>query len=384
MARASTQTWLPLDEWARMMGVSLWHFNGIKFDETCDVRQVPCSGIWYQHPWHGPRLSREDVAIAIREAEQTIATFVGYNLLPDYHREVVVPQPHHRPEFRTSYTPQGLPKSVQLSRGYVWEGGVRKKELLDTVAIIRVDKDGDGLKETARITLNTSVHFNELRFYYPGEEGVDAWEIRPVKFVSYNNPYVIEVPMYQLVKKIHIESLCHDDNALQANDDSIYLTEVEVYRVYTDKTHQARLIYAPPYGCLTGCDETYKETCLTIEDHELGYVRYNPGYPEPDRVEVFYQSGWIAPSGVQRPYVDMDPYWKTAVAYFAAGLLDKAVICCGGIQSDAASRWREELDRIHDRSPQFMSTARQIENPFGIPTRGSWYAYNKAKARRIR
>lgn len=85
MARASTLTWLSLDRWAEIVGLNPLHFNGITTLLTPDSACNSGEDVWKQYPYQDAgKISREDLAEAIRDAENQIANYVGYNLLPDW------------------------------------------------------------------------------------------------------------------------------------------------------------------------------------------------------------------------------------------------------------------------------------------------------------
>ena len=83
MARASTYTWLPLDRFFQILGANPFHGNGI-FTDLQPIRSG-CDDMWLQYDWQDAQhVSRESLAEAIQDAEQQIANYVGYNLLPTW------------------------------------------------------------------------------------------------------------------------------------------------------------------------------------------------------------------------------------------------------------------------------------------------------------
>lgn len=385
MARAETYTWLPLDEWARLLGYNLWHFNGIDIGATYDG--YGCGGYWVQYPYQDDKTTRDELAEAIRIAEENISEFVGFHLLPDWNRDILVPTRFHDSLYQNNVTPRGLPKSIQLNKRHVIAGGRRSSSVIEAgVSIVRVDNDNDSFQETATLDVTTSVDVNEIRVYYPGENGSSAWEIRPVKVVDNGDGTVsISFPMYLALKREHIEGLTAPP--VDGTDPTVFIDSVDVYRVYNDTTEQVQVVYAPDSGdCLTdpdNCQEISYGNCLYVRNHKLGHVVYNPTLrDEPDKVDIYYFSGWRS-HRVDRPNVDLDPYWKSAIAYYAAGLLDKEVHnCCGGNESQLVSRWRVEIDKSSSEGA-FQVTTSIVENLFGIATRGAWYAYQRAKGRKV-
>lgn len=381
MARANTYTWLPLDEWARIMGYNRWLFNGFA-QWPSDDRS--CGAVWYQHPEQTDMATREEISEAISLAEDVISDYVGYNLLPRWDSIEVNPPRFRVPGYRSNVNVFNKPKSVRMPKAHVYALGQVTKTLIEAGATItRIDKDGDGFNETAQLTVAnlTDTDVNEVRVYYPGEDADDAWEIRPIK-ISGNN---IEFPIWAIPLKRLIENLApiEIDPALTTN----YLETVDVYRVYNDTTTQVTLVYQPDSACNeTECTYATVGNCGYVQNRELGYVVYNPRlYEEPDEIWVNYYSGWRR-NGI-RPLVEIDSYWAKAIAYLSVGFLDKPLHDnCGGIESQLPSRWQERIDVRQQDGTSARSVAItqfMAENPFGILTQGSWFAYQRATARRL-
>jgi hypothetical protein len=170
----------------------------------------------------------------------------------------------------------------------------------------------------------------------------------------------------------------------RAGNEEIYLKEVDIYRVYNDTDVQATLIYEPSPSCNPTCQETTIGNCVYVRDNELGEVVYNPRLlTEPDIVELYYYSGYTG-SGI-RPYTNLDTYWRYPVAYLAASLLDREPRnCCGGNESFLVSQWKEDVSKSDEKKKvSYFATQRQIENQFGISTKGAWYAYLRATAKKL-
>jgi len=326
------------------------------------------------------------LARIIRDAEQAVARFVGYNLLPEWDQELVTPPAYHDPEYKSNVTTRGTPKSVRLSKSYVVEGGIRAQEEIELGATVSfVDKDGDGFNETGQITVTSATAgLNEIRVYFPDKNGEDAWEIRPLTFTTYTSPFTIEIPVYMLLLPALTELLCVEDGGIPYDTADIYAEELDVYRVYNDTDQQADLIYDPTYLCGdSACTTVSYPKCVYVTDAKNGFVVYNAALAdEPDRVMVYYTSGYMDRS-IRRPFVDISPYWKPIVARYAASLVDREVICCGGEQSQIVSDWRIKLDE-RTSTAAYATTNPILENLYGIPTRGAWWAYQRSKPMKVR
>jgi hypothetical protein len=82
MARAEPSTLLALDRYAQIMGINPAHFNGGAGADIMILKNA-CADVWPQHTWQSPdRVSRDDLADAIREAEEDLARAVGYYAAP--------------------------------------------------------------------------------------------------------------------------------------------------------------------------------------------------------------------------------------------------------------------------------------------------------------
>lgn len=404
MARANTYTWLSLDRFAEILGLHPFHFNG--FTSDLIVSQSYCGDMWYQYDWmHADRTSRESIAMAIKQAEDKISEFVGFNLIPDW--EVDERQRTVRPIspelFGGGYQPRWTAKSVTVDKGWIISGGLKGKTLIDDgVAITRSDEDGDGYKEKCVVTVATTVtDVNEIRIYFPGYDGADEWEIRPLKSVEISGGIAtIEFRSWQIPLPDYWESMVLAP--IDADDDANYITTCDVYRVYIDPSQMVQFLWEGipnTCGCGDGdCAECAKSSqygCLSVRNERLGFFMYRPATwdedtgqylsdewttsREPEILHLWYCAGWRNKK-LPRSFVNMDYYWETAVAYYAASLLERPICGCNNA-AEFVKSWMEDLARVGtDHSWQITSS--QQDNTFGS-RRGAIYAFQRAKDRRI-
>jgi len=397
MARSEFITWLPLDDWFKIMGLNPLHTN--QLSSTLFSNNV-CGDVWFQNSWlHSDRVGRDDIALAIQQAEKTIAAEAGYNLIPDWTEQERLQ--YTRPSVPEVYNiwgtnPRFQMKSVELKKAHVISGGVRTKSIvLAGAAIVRSDADGDGYSEHCTVTVPTSVtDENEIRIYYPGESGADAWEIRPIKVSLTGGNAVITFKSWQVVDAAAQDIL--NAEALDAADDTNYETTVDVYRVYNDPSTQVQFLWESDPDCLCGSETctagelSTQAGCFHIRDERLGLVvpvsaswdaatskfvfTEWSAYREPDQIRFWYYSGY-KDMQVTRPNVTMAPYWQYAVAVYAASLLERPVCGCSNA-NQFIDKWRRDSAFGSQQEGGFTVTAEIAANKLGT-SMGAIYAYKR-------
>jgi hypothetical protein len=362
------------------------------------LTSLTCGEPWLQFQWQSAdRISREELARVIKEAERRIANEVGYNLLPDWawdeRKRTVRPT---RPElFNLGWTnARGQRLSTETLWGHVISGGIRASDAIETgVSVNRTDTDGDNYSEEVTATVTTTVTDpNEIRAYYPGESGADAWEIRPINVSISGTTATITFKSWQIVKpdlttRISVE-------AIDAEDDNNYLDTIDVYRVYNDPQTMVNFLWEPQPRSVCGtetcvaCTFGTQTGCLMVRDPRLGIMTYWPAewdaadadYDEvcpticrqPDQVRLYYYSG-NEDKNLTRSRVEMEDYWKYAVAYYAASLLDREVCDCENVRN-FVKRWQVDRARA-GRDQVYTLTTTQADNNLGT-REGAIYALN--------
>lgn len=409
MARsAETRTWLPLDRWRQALGICPFAFNQL-VSGTDLVPSGDCGEVWFQHTYQRPdRISREDVARAIRDAELAIREQVGYNLVPDWiEDERVQTDRPARPEVYnySSLNVRGQMKSKDTRWGHVISGGVRNYELMaEAVAVTTSDVDGDGYEETCHVVtpaLTDSgvavTDANEVRAYYTGLSADWRWEIRPITVriiagvchVFFNRWEIVDWPEQERL------DAAEAGNALDGDLDATYVDEVDIYREYNDPSTQVSFLWENEP---TLCDDTSYAASFTtqsgaifVRDQRLGIVGYAPGNwdadsesftpscfevgREPDQLRLYYYSGWRDnDERIKRPFIDMDPYWEKAVIYYSCCLLDRATCDCTNAER-FIRYWREDLAR-QGAEVAYNVSPNDIDNPLGT-CRGAIYAWRR-------
>ena len=391
MARSEHKTWLSLDEFAQIIGLNPLAFN--QLSSSLFPNNV-CGDIFFQYDWqHSDRVGRDTIALAIQAAEQEISREAGFNLLPDWTVDERLPYPRPiTPEaYGVGLNPRYQLKSIEAPRGHLISGGVRTKTLIDDgAAVVRTDADTDGFAETVTVTVATTVtDINEIHAYYPAQDGDDAWEIRPIKVRLSGANAIITFKIWQIAAANQMDAL--DAAPLDADAAGSFETTVDIYRVYNDPSTQVQFMWENDPTCCgscTACQLSTQAGCFHLRDARLGMLVPSPGTwvsadeeftaqewdacREPDQIRLWYLSGYRDQS-VSRPYSDLSPKWKQAIAYFAASKFERPVCGCSNV-NQFIEKWRRDAAFSSQEEGGFTVTAELAANRLGT-SMGALYAY---------
>lgn len=401
MARADVKTWLSLDEFAQILGFDPLYFNQLKSSTL--QRNTVCGDVFFQYAWmHSDRIGREELAMAIQQAEQEISLEAGFNLMPDWTEEERLEYP--KPSFVEAVNVRGINarwgyKSVEASKGHLISGGVKTKTLVQAgVTFNRTDADSDGYAELCTATIPTTLtDVNQLRAYYPAKDGEDGWEIRPIKVTLSGGNAIITFKSWQVSAANQMDSM--DAEVLEADDANSYETTIDIYRVYNDPSTQAQFLWEQGGGCgsCTTCQLGSQAGCFILRDPRMGMVVPSPGSwnsdtetfdsseysmcREPDQIRLWYYSGYRNPSD-RRSYAELAAYWKYPIAHFAASKLDKSVCGCSNVQQ-FIEKWRRDSAFASQEEGGFTVTAEIAANKLGT-SMGALDAYRAIHKNGIR
>lgn len=384
----ATRTLLPLDRFAQLVGLHPLHFNGVHVD-----KMPVCSKTLMQYTWQtADAVSREEIAQAISEAERDLADYIGFPVAPMWVSD-------ERINFTQPYMPElvnpGFPQQLKTRYGHIITGGIEQKVLIDDAApVVYTDPDGDGYKETATITVTTTLNdldYEQIAIYYPGHSGDSEWEIRPITVVINMGTATITCRREQLVKESLLTGLTAND--VDGLIDTNFLTTVDVYRHYNDPQLQAEFLwsgsctYCSGSGC-NACVYIAQNGCIRVNNNKLGLVIPNPGawnvstqqfdtavYTEcrqPDRVRLWYQAGWRDMS-LATHNITMDRIWAQAVSRLALTKLDRPICSCHAV-SQTMQHWTLDVREAVGTAAKNVSrkaTTYELDNcPFGTTLAG--------------
>lgn len=420
MARASTITLLSLDKYFQIMGLNPSHGNQGATGTTMAVSRNACQDIWTQWPWQGVgRVSREDLAEAIADAERDIAAVLGWWPAPVWTSEEQQPYPrHYRPEVfgDNSVNARGYYQPVRTQWGNIIAPGRRAVDGCQNVRIAYSDEDGDGLAETATVTATdaTWTDVRQIKVYFEAHGDVPEWEVRPArtKTLSALGAFVATFWSWQLIDPDLWEELPQVDEP-EAIDWSVagnLESHVDICREYNDTTAVSAQFYWEPTPCnlpvpcscggtgCAACQLTTQDGCLHPRDVRGGLVVPQPGdydddtgewaaacfsvCRDPEFVKLWYYSGLIDDAYLNSTSMDPLSNWMAmSIAQIATARLQKPLCACSNVTA-LADEWRQDLARVGEGGVMLSNAA--LDNPFGT-RRGevlAWRRMSKLALRR--
>jgi len=337
----------------------------------------------------GGRIGREELANSIAECEDILESHLNFHLAPKWttHLESF---PHQGPGYW--YNTVG---PLQVDRGYLIEMGVQAKGSVALGADITwADPDGDGYFETGTVTGVTSVTDpSELVVYYPGVGGDDAWEIRPIK-VTLNGAGGFVITFNRELCVIPEELEGYKVRAVEGSTTGNFLSEVDVFRKYTDPSVQGRYVWAPGDWCNVcggNCKYSEQSACVIIREPRLGFLTSTPADWDttelafsttkfdtcrwPDRIRFWVRSGWRNMT-LPYPNIQMDPMWTRILTHFVLARIGRPLCGCDATEHESRY-WAEDLSLVVGDSAvsrSFRTRAALLDNPLG-PQRGAIQAW---------
>jgi hypothetical protein len=401
---------LPVDTWREIIGYHPFHFWQLA---NSDVPiSSACNTLVHEYAWQDTQqLGRAEIRRAISLAETRLAEHLGYHVGRRFIQETLrypVPgvQGH---QFRHSVDGRGRWLAVQASEGYIRNVGVERYALLDEAAAVTYsDEDGDGVDDTAIITISTSLlNPDEIGAYFnvtdrlDGEEVSERWRIAPAKIQISNGIATIIIRKWLCVKPIRYEGFA--SGALNPDTAANFVTSVDVYRRWCDPNGltvndcQATLIWetepypawaiccGSPSGVSNGSDPAavaYGIARAQVRDARLGeivvgYSVYNSNTQEwtaadwgicrqPDRVILRYEAG--APLiGVENTGSGLakDGRWDETIARLATAEMTRKICACD-VANQEFYRWQFDLARAAGANDeQYRIADSALNNPLG-------------------
>lgn len=420
-------TLLSLPYYARIMGINPVHFQGAAGDDVWPAGGV-CGDVWPRYSWqYADRVSHEDLARVIYDAEEDIARLLGYYPAPKWVAQEIHDYPrHYRRDLyqRDGLNLRGQRKSVRLRWGKFIQAGQRATTLVGTAtttggSLAYTDEDGDGFAETATITLATTLtDVCEIKVYHTNTSADPGWEIRPARSKSISGGNVTMVFDSWLFIDPDLQAAHPTQSGFSAIDVSTtanYVTSVDVYREYNDFTATSAVFYWQPTpanlsalttcttcggtGCVA-CSLSSQDGCMHVRNTQTGDVVPVPATydsddsqwdqqafsicRDPDEVSLYYYAGeynerWLDGSSCEA----LSNYWAHAIAWLATARLERPFCSCGNVLA-LADHLREDLARTGEVSYQVSFDL--LSNPLGTK-RGevqAWQRIAKINGRQLK
>jgi hypothetical protein len=415
LATPFPRTWLSLPRYARILGINPVHFQGAVGTSVWPLAGNNCSNVWPRYSWqNSDQVSLDDLARAIKDAEDEIEAFIGYPLCPTwYTNENHRYTQHHRPDGYGLYgrNQRHQRKSVKTKHSKVIAPGRRSISLLGTAttgggSLAYSDEDSDGFAETATITLATALadtqDMCQVKVYFADNSGSQSWEIRPSRRKSISGGTVTLVfdswlfidPELQAAQP-STEGYAAIDVTTTAN----YVTSVDIYLETNDNTVVTAQFFWEPCneqvfctscsgaGC-TECTFTTQDGCLLVRDVENGYVVPSPATygsgvwtrnalsvaRDPDQVKIWYYAGEMDEAFLSGDSCDpLSHFFAQPIAWIATARLERDFCQCGNVTALAAE-WK--VDLTHQGESSHLIDFNLLDAPFGT-RRGELMAWKR-------
>lgn len=352
---------LPLALYPRLVGYDECAFWGVLTQHN--QAESDCSELWTE-------TQRMQLFYGLSEAQRMIEDHVGFFLMPTFVSGKFSDSPFDN--FRLVDNPYFCPTLTTKWRNII-EFGERTEEFIESGATVEYTADPVVLGPFG-VTIND---IWEVKVYHPGSNR----EITPSKISYSPGNLTIEIPKCRLVKE-ELLSIGTRELGLQYENDSFFVSTVDIKRVYVDSTHQVDLV--SPHSCNSWCASNlcseYTQTgCAFIQDARQGFIHVSPGnyisstgkwrYANNELCSCNYQTARLYyRSGLK--YLSWDIY--DMIMRLAHTLIPDELCNCGHI-TPILQRDRE--------MPRNLSRAKQ-NCPFGEMA-GAWQAWKMASRLKI-
>jgi len=398
VAQPLPATWLALHRFMRIMGVvAPPHFFGT-YNETVFPLRGQCDTVVPRHGWQMSTVaSREEILNEALLAEEELSEYMGFNLAPQFVTNELHPYPKPYEVLAVGAGGIGtnnMEISVNTKEGFAIQAGVRAVTLVGSAStggggLEYTDEDGDGVIETAKVTVATSLtNVCELKVYISNTSGVPEWEIRhpKKKYISGGN-VVFEFDIWMFLNPDldarfpTVEQYRALDFATLSN----LLDSVDIYREYVDNTQSSVRFFWEELSSSGGVvqdvgSQRYQDGVLIVRDFARGEVvpraaTYDTDNEkwvsntwvvgrDPDQVRISYYSGSISQAYLNGVSCDpLDEMYAKAIAYMATARLSRSICACEGVIA-----WFDNMQTdlaLNTGTLAYNITVRDLDNPFG-------------------
>lgn len=346
-----------LNTWPEVMRENVWRYNQIT---GSGVRTTACD-VYIQG-------DREEIARALGQAWKRVAEHLRFFPRPIWTEDTI-------------RLGRGVPWQLERLRtrwGYIEAFGQRATSLIEAgAAIVYSDADGDGVDDTATITVTTSVDADEAQIFFQVADGAPAaadirYQIEPVTVVDNGATVTITGPRALFVQP-SVWNKPYDDANKQTINTAVtttagdFVTAVDVYRVYNDTTTPVEVIEDPIFSQTTSLGSNILTTGVArILDDRLGIFEARVENPTclqyAEAVKIYYKAGYPL------QFDQVDYVLAEAVIRLANTMMGRELCTFCDITKN---HWAD--DRLPPGTNNPVS-ARHVNNPFGT-MKGQIYAW---------
>lgn len=383
MARSNVRTLLPLDTYARVMGMPGWSFNQCRHPSR--QGHGVCTEEILQSGYYGDPnriLGRDEIAQAIATAEQNIASLLGFWPAPKWicEEEHIWPVPKRGPATR-------IP-GFNLKWGKIISGGVETFDFITESDVVYSDEDGDTYTDFATITVGSlySMYDDDINsdcevVIVPHGYDPRFYEIRPVDVdLAADGTTTITGYKWLFVRP---EVWQESTEYIPLQDDDNFVESVDVYRHYNKESHQARIVWKgkdlDSEDCIA-CGEVAQNACIRIEDRRNSIVYPVPGiysgekwarddfayYDFPTHARFWYYAGYDSDSCMD--CTQMSASMQQAIVRLANVYMPEKPCGC----DPTSERWDRDTEDVEGMDYVIAGTRRA----FGSIARGAVFAYS--------
>jgi hypothetical protein len=389
MARAETETLLPLDRYADIMGIYAPHFNQLNGNKA-PLTGGCKNGIWDQD-------NREDLAWVMSQAEEMIAEYLGFYPIPKFitDEEIAFALPGVRSDWRNAEV------TTEWARIECYGTETLTLKMADAPVIYsNADNDPFGREELATIS-TTGLYVEELgacdnacevavffRVVDGAEDAADPrWEIKPVKVdidgstmsITAEASMFVNPSLWELTKQETAGSA--NTNAYQINYDTAnFVTAVDVYCRTCNKQTPVTLRWDGVCDCPGVCQHSTQTACAYQTDRKRGFFVPRPATWNgttnieatplhaipPESIRVNYRAGMPVNSRNCR----MNSNLERAIVKLTNALLPEPPC---GFCDIAQKKWQDDRQDIDPLTPEAASM------PWDLYKRGALDAWRIVK-----
>lgn len=379
-----TPTLLSIQEWADFIGLNPFYTYQIG-QNIPDNTSHDCDYVFFEYPYmQSNHLSREDVRLAIENAEKLFADIAGYWPAPKYivGESGEYPRYYHREQTNRYRTPQGTHKSIALKYGYVQSMGLETlTEQPQVITITLSDSDNDGVDDKFSFTATVpgGTLASQIAVFNTAsdrnDEPLAEYEIKPISISISGTTATISGGIWLLVKPDLQNRL--DPSSLDALDTSIYVTDLDVYTRTTDTDNQGSLRFYPHCADHEDCGYEDVTVCFFPRNKELGLVspqmemcyHWYGLYGEPYEYSANYYAG-LARLDTGK----MSRKASQIIAKLATALIPNR--SCGCARADQRLAYYRDIPTdANGNLTVSQQTLEMVAGEFGVMGRGAIEAY---------